>query len=153
MDSLLSYGLCYKNALKRIVHFQMTVKLPKIVSFFKKLTIFGILRFLPIWIRRERIQSRQFWAILSDFCKKMDLNFFKFSKIAAEMSKIADFEFFSWRIQIGKNLKIPKMVKFLKIKQFLAIWQPFENEQFFSMHFYSITHMKVGNPFIFVKLL
>ena len=153
MDSLLSYGLCYKNALKRIVHFQMTVKLPKIVSFLKKLTIFGILRFLPIWIRRERIQSRQFWAILSDFCKKMDLNFFKFSKIAAEMSKIADFEFFSWRIQIGKNLKIPKMVKFLKIKQFLAIWQPFENEQFFSMHFYSITHMKVGNPFIFVKLL
>ena len=63
------------------------------------------------------------------------------------------FWIFSWRIQIGKNLKIPKMVKFLKIKQFLAIWQPFENEQFFSMHFYSITHMKVGNPFIFIKLL
>ena len=59
----------------------------------------------------------------------------------------------SWRIQIGKNLRIPKMVKFLKIKQFLAIWQSFEHEQFFSKHFYSITHMKVGNPFIFVKLL
>ena len=93
--------------------------------------------------------SEQFWAT---FVKKwiwISSNFRK-SQRRCPKSPILNF---SWRIQIGKNLKIPKMVKFLKIKQFLAIWQPFENEQFFSMHFYSITHMKVGNPFIFVKLL
>ena len=123
MDSLLSYGLCYKNALKRIVHFQMTVKLPKIVSFFKKLTIFGILRFLPIWIRRERIQSRQFWAILSDFCKKNGSEFLQIFENCSRDVQNRRFWIFSWRIQIGKNLKIPKMVKFLKIKQFLVIWK------------------------------
>ena len=126
MDSLLSYGLCYKNALKKIVHFQMS-QIAKNCIIFKKLTIFGILRFLPIWICRERIQSRQFWAILSDFCKKMDLNFFKFSKIAAEMSKIADFEFFFMTNSDWQESENSKNGQILKNKAIFgnltAIWK------------------------------
>ena len=84
---------------------------------FNKLTIFGILRFLPIWIRRERIQNRRFWAILSDFRKKMDLNFFKFSKIAAETSKIADFDFFHDEFRLARIWEFQKW-SILKMKQF-----------------------------------
>ena len=101
MDSLLSYGLCYKNALKKIVHFQMS-QIAKNCIIFKKFTIYGILRFLLIWIRSKRVQNRRFWAILSKFRQKMDLNFFKFSKIAAETSKIADFEFFHEEFKLAR---------------------------------------------------
>ena len=115
-----------KNPLKKIVHFSNVCQITKNCIIFKKLTIFGILRFLPIWI-----QSRQFWAILSDFCKKMDLNFFKFSKIAAEMSKIADFEFFHDKFRLAR------------------IWE-FQNWSIFKKNnaiFGDLTHLKMNNFF------
>ena len=83
----------------------------------------------------------------------MDLNFFKFSKIAAEMSKIADFEFFFMTNSDWQESENSKNGQIFKNKAIFGNLTAFENEQFFSMHFYSITHMKVGNPFIFVKLL
>ena len=67
--TLLSRGLCYKNALKKIDHFSNCCQIAIYASKFKILTLFGILRFLPFQIRRERRQNRRFWTSPGRFSK------------------------------------------------------------------------------------
>ena len=138
--------------MKKIVHFQMAVKLPKIALFLK---IWPFLEFSDS-CQSEFVMKKfkicDFGHLRCDFRKFEEIQIHFLQKSLKIAQNCRDWILSRW-IQIGKNLRIPKMVNLKKKKQFLAIWQSFENEQFFSMHFYSITHMKVGNPFIFVKLL
>ena len=128
--TLLSHGLCYKNGLKKkIVHFSNCCQISKNCFNFKKLTVFGIL-----WIRRGRIQNQWFWTSPRWFSKNCK-NSGPFLRNLLKIARNRQFANIWRRIQIGKNLRIPKMVNFSKLKQFLAIWQPFEKWTIFSNPF------------------
>ena len=140
--------------MKKIVHFQMAVKLPKIALFLK---IWPFLEFSDscqseFFMKKFKIGD--FGHLRCDFRKFEEIQIHFFYKSRSKLLRIAEIEFFHDEFRLVRIWEFQKWsIFFKKKKQFLAIWQSFENEQFFSMHFYSITHMKVGNPFIFVKLL
>ena len=124
-----------KNPLKKIVHFSNSCQIAKKCMIFKRLIIFGIFRFMPFWICHGRIQNRRFWTSPKRFSKNCRNFGTYFLQKSFKIAQNRRFWILARQIQIGTNLRIPKMVNFLKMMLFLAIWQPFEKWTIFSKDF------------------